>query len=258
MMRDLIQRFGIASTLATVIAVLAVGAALGAALSSDGAPRDRDEGEAAEREGGNDGDSSAVNTPAARVTQTAERVITERGKPGPRGKRGKRGRPGPVGPAGSSAERVLTLSVDWDGVANASPDSDSVTLPGIGTLTLACPAAEATNFATGPRRLSLSYGAAADQRTVANLTILQQGSDFPDSVENQRYETTGAPIELQLPNNGMIVGTFSAETVSGNGAAAGTLPTGQINLSSVWKTNDPDPAANYCHLSGQVLTTGAP
>lgn len=92
---------------------------------------------------------------------------------------------------------------------------------------------------------------------MANLTVLQQGSDFPDSVENERKTTTGAPIEYQLPNNGMIVGNFSAETVSGNGAAAGALPAGEITLSSAWKTNDPNPDANFCHLSGQVITTGA-
>ena len=41
-------------------------------------------------------------------------------------------------------------------------------------------------------------------------------------------------------------------------SAAGTLPAGRITLSSSWKTNDPEPQDNFCHLSGQVLTTGAP
>ena len=49
----------------------------------------------------------------------------------------------------------------------------------------------------------------------------------------------------------------AAEPVSGDGADTGNMPSAQITLSSWWKTNDlDDPAANYCHLSGQVIAEG--
>ena len=257
MIRRLLDRFGWATGAAALIAVLAVGAALGAALTPD---RDRDVGQRAA--GPADG-SARID-----VEQVTERAREQRGprgprgKQGPRGKRGKKGEPGPTGDRGvpgSSAERVLQIGVDWDGTAEAAAGStDSVVLPGIGTLTLACPATDPLNYTDGPRRLKLSYGAAAGFRTVTTLTVLQAGDDYPDNVDNRRWETTGAPIEVVLPNNGMIVGTFSAEPVAGNGTIAGTLPSGEITLSSSWKTNDPSPGANFCHLSGQVLTAGAP
>ena len=257
MIRELIQRAGVVATVAGLVAVLAVGAALGAALTTGGADT------AGKRAAAGPGEPQRVD-----IAQTSERVRAERGERGPRGprgprgKRGRKGEPGPSGargPAGSSAERVLQVGVDWDGFAAAAQgDSSSVALPGIGTLGLACPTSDPENYTDGPRRLTLSYGAAPGFRTVATLTVLQANDAYPQNVDNERFETTGAPIEVVLPNNGMVVGTFSAEPVAGNGTAPGSLPSGQITLSSSWKTNDPDPGANFCHLSGQVLTAGAP
>ena len=90
-----------------------------------------------------------------------------------------------------------------------------------------------------------------------SLTTMQGSDAYPDNVDNIRRATTSDPVAFQLPNNGMVTGTFSAEPVSGDGADTGTMPSAQITLSSWWKTNDlDDPAANYCHLSGQVIAEG--
>lgn len=196
-------------------------------------------------------DQSAVST----VVQTADRVTADRA----RGKRGRRGRPGPEGPRGfpgASGEQVTQLAVDWNGAANAAGnDTASITLPGIGVLTLSCPASDGTSY-PGPRKLTLAYGANPGFRTVATLNTLQGSDMYPDNVSNVRQESTGSTIDYALPNNGMITGTFSAETVSGDGSSAGELPGAQITMSSSWKTNDPNPADNFCHLSAQVIAEG--
>lgn len=248
-MRRPVGRFGGASTLALVLVVLLVGAALGAALGSRGSsPGERSR--SLPRVAMETASRHAARAPAGAASRAA------RGSRGPRGPRGKRGRRGPAGPPGSSDEQVLQLGVDWDGFGSGQPQSDSVTLPGIGQLTISCP--EAPPATPDARQLTLSYGAGPGFRTVATLTKLQGSSAYPDNADNERLETTGAPIVYEIPNNGMTVGTFSAETVNGDGSPPGSLPTAQITLSSSWKTNDSaNPAANYCHISGQVIAEGA-
>lgn len=198
-------------------------------------------------------ESSTVST----VIQTSD-AVTERATK--RGKRGRRGKPGPAGPRGfpgASGEQVHQLGVDWNGAGNAAGnDSASISLPRIGVLTLSCPATDGTNY-PGPRKLTLSPGADPGLRTVATLNTLQGSDMYPDNVSNVRQESTGSTIEYPLPNNGMITGTFSAETVSGDGSSAGELPGAQITMSSSWKTNDPNPDDNFCHLSAQVIAEGA-
>ncbi|MCB0875475.1 MAG: hypothetical protein KDB46_04680, partial [Solirubrobacterales bacterium] len=168
---------------------------------------------------------------------------------------------GPAGADGSSDEHVLQVGVDWDGSGSApaqGANSDTVVLPGIGTLSVACPATDPENYTDGPRRLTLTFGAGAGRRTVATLTTMQGSDAYPDNVDNVRRATASGPIAFQLPNNGMITGTLSAEPVNGNGEDAGNLPSAQITLSSWWKTNDlEDPSANYCHISGQVIAEGS-
>ncbi len=260
-MRKLLDRLGTTVTLAIVLAIALGGIALASALRGG--------------ENGGPQGSAARGAAASGAAAGAPETVLERGRRGPRGPRGPqgpqgpRGKRGPEGPQGaqgppgadgSSAEHVLQISVDWDDSTSApsqSVNSDSVDLPGIGTLAVACPATDPENYTDGPRRLTLSFGAGGGRRTVATLTTMQGSDTYPDNVDNVRRETTGDPIVFQLPNNGMVTGTFGAEPVVGDGTDVGNMPSAQITLSSSWKTNDlVDPAANYCHLSGQVIAKG--
>ena len=252
-MRTLIERLGRGTFLALAATLAIGGIAIGAATGGAG---------------GGDGATSSADRSAR---QAAAESIVERGQRGPRGPRGPRGARGPRGPAGpqgpqgipgldgSSDERVLQLGVDWNNSSSGVSQtefSDTVTLPGIGDLTVACPTTDGENYTDGPRRLTLTFGAGGGYRSVATLTTLQASDQYPDNVDNVRRATTSAPIVFQLPNNGMVTGTFGVETINGGSLDAGTLPAAQITLSSWWKTNDPIPSGNYCHLSGQVIAKG--
>lgn len=252
-MRDGLTRINIRSALlAIAVVTLLGGVALGAGLTPSP-----------------DKDRAAKDSPrVALQTSAGGGTVAERGKRGKGGKRGKRGARGPrgrtgpqgergptgatgaTGPAGSSDEHVLDVGVDWDGEANsAGRDTSSVAVPGIGTMTLNCPAAGGN----GAHTLVINPSSPAGRRTVATLTTFEQGNS-----SNERV-TSGdsSPISIPLPNNGMISGAFSIEPISGGSADAGQLPVADLTMSSFWKDNgDPPGSDDYCHLSAQIIAKG--
>jgi hypothetical protein len=232
--------------LAALIAAVAV--ALGQRSGSD--PRDQivTEGAAAEQ------------VQSRRVQRGRRGPV---GPPGPRGKQGKRGARGPQGAtgprgaAGANNERVYSMVLSWRGLANA-PGNDVIqrAIPGIGTLTLACPTSNGGVY-PGDRRLTLSNG--SGQRVVATLTSFLDDSSRGENVQNQRQANPPGQISFGLPQNGMISGNLSVEPISGNGGPAGSLPNASILLSSYYQTNDAtDPSNNWCHVSAQVIAKAVP
>lgn len=114
-----------------------------------------------------------------------------------------------------------SAQVLWRGDADAAGrDVAAVDLPGVGRLTLTCQPGEA-----GVRRLDLDTPGAAAITT-------REGSEDPT------VDAAAGPISTQLPNNGQV---------------AIRLVAGQTLLvSSRWKTNDPDPAQNWCSVAAQA------
>lgn len=178
-----------------------------------------------------------------------------RGLPGDRGPTGARGPAGPQGLAGPpgapGSDRVRSLQVAWQGAAAAAGrDRASVTIGGVGTLTLVC----------APDRQQLTLTPAADGvRTVA--TITESGSSTT-SLTQFASQSPSDPIVIgssgqpgrALPPNGMLLATLSVQPVSGDGGPGPAPAT--LTLSSEYKANDPDPAQNFCYVSGQALQGG--
>jgi hypothetical protein len=74
-------------------------------------------------------------------------------------------------------------------------------------------------------------------KTLPGLELTtHEGSD------TTRRTIGNVPYLVPVPNNGLV------EVAS----PAGTSPL-RLVLSSRWKVNDPDPAANFCRLSGLVV-----
>jgi hypothetical protein len=202
-------------------------------------------------------------------TDTAREIVRKRGKrgprgpvgpPGPRGKRGKRGLQGPQGPQGvpgASRDVVVNLDVNWRGNAAATGnDSDSEVLPGIGTLTLSCPAVHPT---ANPDAWQLTLKNGTSSRRVSATLTTFQGSGTSGASRLERLEANpGGKVVFPIPSNGMMDGTFAAEPATGGSVAPGSLESASIILSSFRKTNDPDPNENFCHISAQVFVKDAP
>jgi hypothetical protein len=196
---------------------------------------------------GRDGGQRRAHT--ATVQRSAVTVV--RGPRGPRGRRGARGPRGPAGRRGPrGSDRVLNLTINWRGDAAApGRDADSVVVAGIGTLRAICT----------PQTQTLTLTpAAGDVRTTANV------SDFEGSAatNEQPYTVGGTPLLIgsptqpggALPPNGMIFATLSVEPIAGDGGPGPSPAT--VTLSSEYKVNDPDPAADYCFIAAQVVTGG--
>lgn len=184
-----------------------------------------------------------------------------KGPPGPKGKRGRRGpqgATGPQGPAGvdgANNERMVNLSIGWNGNSNAAGnDYDSASLPGIGELAIRCPAGNAA--AEAPHRLELTPSSGG-RRTVMTITTFEAAG--ANNAENARYTSSSTErISAPLPFNGVVTGTVSIEPINGNGENAGVLPGGSLTISAYIKDDDANPASNYCHVSLQALADGAP
>jgi hypothetical protein len=213
--------------------------------------------------GGGGGGKHVISAESANAERASRGKRGPRGPEGPRGKRGRQGPEGPQGPqgvpgpAGSNDERVINLSVDWRGNSNApGNDADSATLPGIGTLTLNCPTTLPTDI-PGDRKLTLTNGT-SERRVAATLTTFQgSGTSGASSLERLTAEP-GGNVSFGVPQNAMMDGTIGVEPIGGGSAAPGSLPSASIVLSSYWKTNDPDPGENFCHMSAQVFVKQAP
>ncbi len=223
--------------------------------------------------GSNGGGPQQALSPAAELAKKKQRrarrglpgprgrrgPVGPRGKPGKRGKRGPTGPRGPQGVAGSNNERVYDISINWRNTGNA-PGNDTATqsIPGVGTLKLACPATNPTEY-PGDRKLTI-FGPATDaRRAVATLTTLQGAGVNGNSSLQRLTAGKGESASLGLPNNGMVEGTISAEPQNSGSVPPGSLTNASIVISSYYQTNDPgNPADNWCLISGQLVVKGAP
>lgn len=156
---------------------------------------------------------------------------------GPAGLPGPQGPPGPAGPDISTA-----LTINWRGLDSApGHDTAAGQIVGIGTLLVTCNATTQT--------LNL-LPAGNGTRSVLDVTTFR-GEGTEGTSSNQRLASeSSAPISVDLPSNGMISGTISAEPISDGGQLAAPAT---FLLSSEWKSNDPDPSLNYCYVATQVL-----
>ncbi|MCB0828204.1 MAG: hypothetical protein KDB62_05275 [Solirubrobacterales bacterium] len=116
-----------------------------------------------------------------------------------------------------------SAQIVWRDAANATADNaaDSVEFPGLGQVEVVCEAGVG-----GSHQISVDNPA-------GGLILIREGSD-----ETQVRQNDG-PLSSRLPNNGMLLYR---------------LDSGQnVLVSSRWKANDPDPAANWCVVSAQVF-----
>ena len=223
--------------------LLAIGAVAGAAALDQGS-------------GARTGNDSI----AAEQARAAHHKRARRGPQGPRGRRGKRGprgAAGPRGPAGFNNERLLALGVHWRDSREAPGfTADSANAPGLGAITIRCPA---DNDFDRSKRLLRVTPVPSNRRTVVTVTTFEGAGTTRDHADNERFQSTdGSPIEIELPPNGMIDGVIALEPFAGGSTAAGSLRSGVLTLSSEWKTNDADEAENFCHVSAQIVVKGAP
>jgi hypothetical protein len=119
------------------------------------------------------------------------------------------------------------FSLAYNGAAGVPADTTTATaVPGLGTVALRCDPG-----AGGDRALIVDPDA-----PLAGLTLTTyQGSDRSDRAVGD------TPYELPLPNNGMI------EARASDGSAL------RLIVSSRWKLDDPDPAQDFCRLSGLAV-----
>lgn len=130
--------------------------------------------------------------------------------------------------AGTIGPLATGLSLGWRGAGGVPADTTTVVpVPGLGGVRLRCdPGTE------GVRALVIEPA-----KPLAGLELTTyEGSD------TARRTIGNVPYLVPVPNNGLV------EVVS----PAGNAPL-RLVLSSRWKVNDPDPAANFCHLSGLVV-----
>ena len=123
---------------------------------------------------------------------------------------------------------VKSLSVNWRGDAAApGHDSDSITMPGVGDVTVKCPSGTG-----GDQRLMITPESANEEGVF---------DTYQGSVED-RTTLDASPYYLSLPNNGMIT------------ANIGTVA--NLILTSRYKTNDDHPDRNFCYVAAQLAPTG--
>ena len=144
----------------------------------------------------------------------------------------------------SSLSPVYSFNLNWHGEAEipaAAARPHSLAVPGIGVLAATCqPGIAGQSYLT----LTPAAGTAPFASTVS-----YQGEGIHNSVQTDYYTDpiSGKLGAIALPVNGMLVATLqSAWYASPNRSA-------HLVVSSLRKTNDPDPAANYCEVSAQVV-----
>lgn len=190
-------------------------------------------------------DSAASRTAGARAAHDQPGPRGKRGPRGRRGRQGPRGARGPTGPAGGDA--ITDLSINWRGGAFSGRDSAEATLTGVGMLTATCRPVEGDE--NGFHRLVLTP-ASNGVRTVVNVSTSQASE-----IQTARLtsDSSGTPIEFNLPINGMITAVISVEPVSGDGGA-GPTPW-SLQASSEMKMNGSggaDSTQNYCYVALQA------
>jgi hypothetical protein len=191
--------------------------------------------------------------PAASTTTSKKptvRVLVKRGlrgKTGPRGPKGVTGPKGATGPAGATGAAATdvarSLTINWKGAPGAN-GAATATVPSIGRLDLTC-RDDVQELRLTPMR--------NDLRTVATIDRFQSAS-----VEHERRASTGDPIVVPLPVNGMVTGVLSLEPIGGDGGD-GPAPA-SLTLSSEMKLNAvPGDAGdtNFCYVAAQVLQAGS-
>ncbi len=127
--------------------------------------------------------------------------------------------------AGTIGALATGLSLAWRGADGVPADTTTTTpVPGLGRVHLRCdPRPE------GSRQLVVE-----PDRALAGLDVVgHEGSD------TSRRTVANTPYVVPVPNNGLL-------EIGQSGAG----PPLRLVLSSRWKVNDPDPAANFCRLSG--------
>ncbi len=128
---------------------------------------------------------------------------------------------------GTAGAVARGLSLAWNGEGGVPADTTLATaVPGLGTVRLRCDARP-----EGIRQLVLE----PDAPLVGLTTTTSEAS------ERAVLARGAAPYAVALPNNGLV----EAATPSG--------PPVRLVIASRWKVNDPDPAQNFCRLSGLVV-----
>ena len=126
--------------------------------------------------------------------------------------------------SGEAGTQARSLTANWRGEADAvGHDQASVAMPGVGTFELSCEPGTA-----GRRLLRVIPEPGV---TPATFTLFQ-GSDV--DIGSQ----TIGPYQRQLPNNGMLTADLGGR--------------GTMIVASRFKTNDPDPSQNFCHIAAQI------
>jgi hypothetical protein len=146
-----------------------------------------------------------------------------------------------------SLSPAFSFNLNWHGATEAPAAAarlHSLTVPGIGMLAATCQSGIA-----GESYLTLTPAAGASPFA---SVIAYQGEGIDNSVQTDYYTDpiSGRLGPIPLPVNGMLVATMLPAWQASSDHAA------QLIVSSVRKTNDPNPAENYCEISTQVL--GAP
>ncbi len=193
--------------------------------------------------------SAATKRSAAAKKRATVRVLVRRGERGDTGPRGPKGATGPRGPKGdpgrtgaAATDIARSLSINWKNDPGAD-GSASASLPSIGRLDLTC-RGDVQELRLTPAR--------GDVRTVATIDRFQSAS-----VEHERRASSGDPIVVPLPVNGMVTGVLSVEPVGGDGGG-GPAPV-SLTLSSEMKLNavPGDPGDfNFCYVAAQALQAG--
>jgi hypothetical protein len=139
---------------------------------------------------------------------------------------------------------AFSFNLNWHGQAEAPAAAarpHSLTVPGIGTLAATCQ----TGIA-GESYLTLTPPAGVSPFA---SVVTYQGEGIHNSVHTDYYNDPISKLlgPIPLPVNGMLVATLLPSWQASSAQAA------QLIVSSLRKTNDPDPAKNYCQISAQVV-----
>jgi hypothetical protein len=143
-----------------------------------------------------------------------------------------------------SPSPAFSFNLNWHGqaeVAAAAARPHSLSVPGIGTLAATC-----QTGIGGQSYLTLTPARGASPFATVDA---YQGEGIYNSVQTDYYTdpTSGRLGPIPLPVNGMLVGTLLPAWQASPGQAA------QLIVSSLRKTNDPNPRENYCEISAQVV-----
>jgi hypothetical protein len=143
----------------------------------------------------------------------------------------------------TDAVAASSLNLDWSGEedipAALGYGDNTMTVPGVGVITATCPAGIDSEA-------SLTINTTGGATPVVDVITYQgQGTEASEEIPyfTNPYSETVGPIPL--PVNGIVRFSVSGE-LEGPTIASGIV-------SSLRKTNDPNPAEDYCQIAGQAL-----